>query len=118
MEYLLLASVALLIACCLAALILTPPIEIRDRDTAPDGVGSGVRRADHPRPVAATQSRGGFPEAFNPAPDRSPSIARSVRERCSTVLPGSSAVDEIVPYSPDELRTLLQRRPPTVPHQR
>jgi hypothetical protein len=118
MEYLLLASVTLLMACCLAALILTPPIEIRDRRAAPAGVGPDVRRAGHPRPATATRARDGCPAASSRAPDVSPSVAPSAHERYLTVPRGSSAGDDIQPYSPEELRNLLQRRPPTVFQQR
>lgn len=114
MEYLLFASVVLLIACCLAALILTPPIEISDRHSASAGSGPGVRRAGHPRPATATRTRGGCPATSGRTTDLSPPVALSARERYSAPPRRSPASDDIPPYSPEELRNLLQRRPPSV----
>jgi len=117
MEYLLLASVTLLIGCCVVALVLEPPAQIGS--SADPQKGPGARRTDQSR-----RSRRGR-TAMTPSvpsraldstgPERLPPAVSTRREAIPLVSQGDSAVDEAPPYSPQELRNLLERRPPASP---
>ena len=119
MEYLLLAGVTLLIGCCVVALVLEPPTRIGQRSSAGPQTGSWVRRTDQSRrsrrgrttitpsgPSAAPVSSG---------PERLPPALSARREAIPLDCHGDSAMDDAPPYSPQELRNLLERRPPASP---
>jgi hypothetical protein len=85
MEYLLLASIALLIGACVAALLLEPPVQIRERVSA--------RHATRPRPDRLSP-------AMWAGQDSTPGECRD-----------DSDGDDAPPYSPQELRKFLQQHP-------
>jgi len=120
MEYLLLAGMTLLIGCCVVALLLEPPARIGECSSTEVAKTPGVRRSGQSRrprrgkadTITAAQS----PMPAGPGPDRAPS-ALSVR--CETIpleSRGRSARDAAPPYSPQELRNLLDRRSPATPN--
>ena len=119
MEYLLLASAALLICCCVAALVLEPPARIGQRSSTDPQKNPGARRTHQPR-----RSRRGrtamtpsvpSPAPVGPGPARLPPVMSARREAMPSDCHGDSAVDDASPYSPQELRNLLERRPPASP---
>lgn len=117
MEYLLVASVTLLIGCCVAALVLEPPVQLDNRSSAHHKRGPVVRRIGHPR-----RSRGGRtgmapslpPSApICPTTVLSPPAVSASREFVPVDCHAEPALDDAPPYSPQELRNLLDRRPLT-----
>jgi hypothetical protein len=120
MEYLLLAGVTLLIGCCAVALVLEPPAHIGERSSTeverkPGARPSGQSRRSR-RGKADTITAMHSPAPVSPGPDRAPS-ALSVQ--CKTIpvdSRGCSAKGETPPYSPQELRNLLDRRSPATPN--
>src|SRR5512137_2829926 len=119
MEYLLLAGVTLLIGCCVVALVLEPPARIDQRFSADPHKGSRVRRSEQSR-----RSRRGrmtmtpsvpSPAPVSPGPERFLPVRSAGREAIPLRCHGDSAMDDAPPYSPQELRNLLERRPPASP---
>ena len=120
MEYLLLGGVTLLICCCVAALVLEPPARIGQRSSTDPQKNPGARRTDQPR-----RSRRGrkavtppvpSPVPVSPGLERLPPAVSASRQAIpSDGHDNSSAVSDDSPYSPQELRNLLERRPPASP---
>jgi hypothetical protein len=124
MEYPLLVGVILFIGCCVAALILEPPTRIGQGSPADRQGGSRARRAD-----MARRSRYGRAAVISPLPspasfaapvssspeDLSPTVSAQ-HEAVPLEDRGVSAKDDALPYSPQELRNLLERRPHASSH--
>jgi hypothetical protein len=119
MEYLLLGSVTLLICCCVAALVLEPPARIGQRSSTDPQKNPGARCTDRPRrsrrgPKAVTPPVPS-PAPVSPGPERLPPAVSASREAVPSDGHGDSATADGAPYSPQELRNLLERRPPASP---
>ncbi|MBP1779533.1 MAG: hypothetical protein H6Q86_5544 [candidate division NC10 bacterium] len=119
MEYLLLGGVTLLICGGVAALVLQPPARIGRRSSTDSRKNPGARRTDRPR-----RSRRGrkavTPPVPSPAPvspglERLPPAVSASRQAIPSDGHDNSAVSDDSPYSPQELRNLLERRPPASP---
>ncbi len=114
MEYLLLACVTLLIGCCVAALVLEPPAKIGERSSTGGTKGPGARRSGHPGRPRNGNADTAPPAAVTPATDVAPSVVTARRDAPPTDLRGA-VPDDAPPYSPQELRSLLDRRAPASP---
>lgn len=120
MEYLLLAGVTLLIGCCVVALLLEPPARIGERSSTEAKKTPGARRSGQSkrsrRGRADTMTAVQSPVPVSSGPDRAPP-ALSVR--CQTIpveSRGRAARGDAPPYSPQELRNLLDRRSSATPN--
>jgi len=120
MEYLLLAGVTLLIGCCVVALVLEPPAHIVERSSTDIKTGTGARPSGRSRRSRRgrvdTGTAAQFPVPVSPGPDRAPSALFAQRETRAADSRGRSARDDAPPYSPQELRNLLDRRAPATPN--
>ncbi len=116
MEFLLLASVTLLIGCAVAALALERPTWIGERTAADPKPGPAARRtAGYRRPRSRRTAMS--PSAPPPAPPAlgSPSSLPTASGRHEAIplnRHAESAAGDATPYSPQELRNLLERHPP------
>ena len=119
MEYLLLGSVTLLICCCVAALVLEPPDRIGQRSSTDPQKNPGARRTDQPRRFRrgrkAVTPPVPSPAPISPGPEHLPPAVSASREAIPSDGQGNSTVGDSPPYSPQELRNLLERRPPAPP---
>ena len=119
MEYLLVASATLLIGCCVAVLVLEPPVQLDNRSSADPKRGPVVRRIGHPRRSrrGRTTITPSVPSAapVRSGPERLPPALSARREAIPLDCHGDLAMDDAPPYSPQELRNLLERRPPASP---
>ena len=115
MEYLLVASATLLIGCCVAALVLEPPVQLDSRSSADPKRGPVVRRIGHPR--RSRRERTGMAPSLPPSAPMcpakvlSPPAVSASRELIPVDCHAEQALDDAPPYSPQELRNLLDRRP-------
>jgi hypothetical protein len=120
MEYLLLAGVTLLIGCCVVALVLEPPAHIVERSSTAIKTGPGARPSGQSRRSRrgrmATGTAVQSPVPPRPGPDRAPAARSAQRETRAADSRGRSARDDAPPYSPQELRNLLDRRSPATPN--
>jgi hypothetical protein len=119
MEYLLLVSVTLLLGCGVVALVLERPAQLDERAAAGPENGPAARRvgrSGRPRCGQADTTPSAQRHAslrpgstlLSPAvPDRHKVIPLDCR--------GESPVGAAPPYSPQELRDLLEQRPPASP---
>lgn len=119
MDYLLLGGVTLLIGCGVVALLLERPAQLDERAAADPENGPAARRmgrsrrprcgqGDTPPSAHRHASLGPGSTLLSPAvPDRHKVIPLGCRDE--------SPVDAAPPYSPQELRDLLERRPPASP---
>lgn len=116
MEFLLLGSLTLLICCCVAALVLEPPARIGQRSSTDPQTNRRARRSDQFRP-----SRDGrkavtppvpAPSPVSPGPERLPPAVSLSRDAIPSDGHGGSAAADGSPYSPQELRILLDRPHP------
>jgi hypothetical protein len=116
MENLLLASVTLLLCCCAAALILEPPARIGQRSSTDPQKNPGARSADQPRRSGrgrkAVTPRVPSPAPVSPRLERLPPAVSGPREAIPSDGHRDAAAADVPPYSPQELRNLLERRPP------
>ncbi len=115
MEFLLLASVTLLIGCGVAALALERPTRIGERAAAGPKTGSAAGRTARSRPPLGRRT-GMRPSAAPSAPlGRAPSMSPNASGRHEArplTCRGESAAEDTPPYSPQELRNLLERHLP------
>lgn len=116
MEYLLFASVTLLIACCVVALVLEPPAKIGERSSADRRKGSGARRSGQPG-RSRHESAKAVPAVPSPGPvGPGPNGVSSELDTRGEALPadrcGRAVLEGAPPYSPQELRNLLDRHSP------
>jgi hypothetical protein len=115
-EYLLLACVTLLIGCCVVALVLEPPARIGERTPTDVRKGPGARRSGPPG-RSRHEKADAVPSA-GPANPGSDCVPSALSARCEA-LPTDRSVgvvrDNPPPYSPQELRNLLDRRAPASP---
>jgi hypothetical protein len=120
MEYLLLAGVTLLIGCCVVALLLEPPARIGERSSTEVEKKPGARRSGQSRRSrrgkADTITAVRPPVPVSPGPNRAPAALFAQRETSAADPRGRSARDDAPPYSPQELRNLLDRRSPVTPN--
>jgi hypothetical protein len=119
MEYLLVSSVALLIGSCLTAVILRPPVQIRQPASAGTGSrpGGGLtapfRRSWRGLPGASSPVPCLVP--VSPGPDLSPPAVFTRRQPVPVECHGDSVSGEAPPSPPQELRSVLEQPPPAVP---
>jgi len=118
---LIIAGLELVLLGCLVVLVLKRPAPIREPGSASPGSRPGAGLTAHPR--RSRRGRAGLSPPlpstapFRPGPDLSPPTVLAWRES----FPGDGHVDpaweEAPPYSPLELRQLLEQRPPDVPRE-
>ncbi len=113
MEYVVIGGVVFLIGSCFAAIVLMPPIRIRRPVSGGAGAGPGAGFPPHTRRPRRRQAR--IPPRLSsvapvtPEPDLSPPPFVSGRKSVPAAFCGDSAACDAAPYSPQELRNLLQK---------
>jgi hypothetical protein len=121
MGYVLIASVTLLMGSCLAVVVLKRPVQIGQPFSAGTGnrpvagLTAHLRRSRRGRACVSPPLPSTAP--LNPGPDLTSPALFAGRESVPVECHVNSALGEAPPYSPLELRHLLQQRPPDFPRE-